>query len=246
LTEHATWRWIFYAVSILDAAVQLLGLFFLEETYTPILLRRKKQRLLEAGETDLHTEFDFPAERTLIREMIRPVELLATQPLVQVLALYQGYLYGNIYILYASFGSLWTIEYHERLDIASLNFLSLGIGAAIAAELATHLNDRIYRFLKKRNDGNGCPEFRVPIMTPATILLSIGLFWYGWSAQRHLHWIMPNLGVTIFTAAAYICTLSNNTYIVDTYGRYSASGLAAISMLRCLAGFTFPIFSPYM
>lgn len=178
--------------------------------------------------------------------MIRPFKLLATQPVVQVLALYQGYLYGNIYVLYAHFPTLWTGTYHERVDMASLNYLSIGIGTVFAAQVTTRINDRIYRLLSRKNNYVGRPEFRVPIMIPATFLLSVGLFWYGWSAQFHLHWTMPNAGAAIFTAAAYVCTLSNNTYIVDTYGQYSASGLAAISMTRCLAGFALPIFSPYL
>lgn len=251
ITQATTWRWTFYTASLLDACVQILGLFFLEESYEPVLLRRKRQRLANRkGVSNLYyTEHDFPNNsiRDMLKtNMVRPFLLLATQPVVQVLALYQGYLYGNIYILYASFPTLWTKVYHERVDIASLNYLSLGIGTAIAAELSTHLNDRIYLFLTKKNGGIGRPEYRVPIMVPATVLLSTGLFLYGWSAQARLHWIVPNVGTTIFTAAAYMCTLSNNTYIVDTYGRYSASGLAAISMLRCLAGFAFPIFSPNM
>src|SRR5436190_11615417 len=171
---------------------------------------------------------------------------MTTHPVTQYLSIYQVYLYGNIYILYAYFPTLLTERYHERVYIASLNFLSIGIGTAFAAEVTTHINDWIYRFLTRRNGGKSCPEFRVPIMVPATVLLTIGLFWYGWSAQVHLHWIMPNFGVIIFTAAAYVCTLSNNTYIVDTYGQYSASALAAVSMLRCLTGFGFPIFSPYL
>ena len=250
LTQHTSWRWTFYTASLVDVVAQVCGFFFLDESYGPILLRRKRQRLVkETGNSNFFTEHDFPHDskiEMLTINMLRPFKLLATQPVVQVLALYQGYLYGNIYILYAYFPTLWTERYNERLDIASLNYLSLGIGIAFAAEVTTHINDRIYRLLADKNDGIGRPEFRVPIMIPATCMLAIGLVWYGWSAQAHLHWIMPNIGVAVFTAGAYVCTLSNNTYVVDTYGRYSASGLAAISMLRCVAGFAFPIFSPYM
>ncbi|KAL9104370.1 MAG: hypothetical protein Q9163_000670 [Psora crenata] len=247
LTEYASWRWAFYVSSIVDAFAQIWGLFFLEESYGPILLRRKKKHLMKAGATNLYTEYDFPdgsAWATIKINMVRPVKMLATQPVIQLLALYQGYLYGNIYILYAMFPTLWTGKYKERVDIASLNYLSLGIGTAFAAQVTTRINDRVYRRLTKRNNDKGLPEFRVVLMMPATIILAAGLFWYGWSAQQHLHWIMPNIGASLFAAAAYVCTLSNNTYIIDTYGRYSASGLAAISTLRCLFGFGFPIFSP--
>ena len=250
ITQNTTWRWTFYTASLLDECVQIFGLFFLEESYIPVLLRRKKQHLLNrTGTTNYYTAYDLPNNsitNVLKTNVIRPFKLLATQPIVQILALYQGYLYGNIYILYALFPTLWTEVYNERVDIASLNYPSLGIGTAFAAEVSTNINDRIYRFPSNKNSGTGRPDFRVPIMIPATVLLSIGLFWFGWSAHAHLHWIMPNVGATIFTTATYVYTLSNNTYIVDTYGKYSASGLAAISMLRCLAGFAFPIFSPYM
>lgn len=248
LTEFASWRWSFYITSIVDAGIQIFGLLCLDESYTPVLLRRKKDRLLKAGQTGLYTVHDFPNNSKLSMmkiNMIRPIKLLTTQPIVQVLALYQGYLYGNIYILYASIATLWTHKYHEKLDIASLHYLALGLGTAFAAEVTTHLNDKLFRCLTQRNGGKGLPEFRIPIMIPATVILAIGLFWYGWSAEAHLFWLMPDIGVALFAAASYVCTISNNVYIVDTYGRYSASGLAATSMLRCLAGFAFPIFSPY-
>ena len=249
LTEYASWRWAFYVSSMVDELTQKWWLFFLEESYGPILLRRKKKHLMKTGATNLYTEHDFlndSAWATIKMNLVRPVKMLATQPVIQLLALYQGYLYGNIYILYAMFPTLWTGRYKERVDIASLNYLSLGIGTAFAAEVTTRINDRVYRRLTKRNNDKGLPEFRVVLMMPATIILATGLFWYGWSAQQRLHWIMPNIGASLFAAAAYVCTLSNNTYIIDTYGRYSASGLAAISTLRCLFGFGFPIFSPQL
>jgi len=36
------------------------------------------------------------------------------------------------------------------------------------------------------------------------------------------------------------------TYIVDSYVRYAASGVAAAVVLRSLAGFGFPLFAPAM
>ncbi|KAJ5702583.1 MFS general substrate transporter [Penicillium malachiteum] len=41
-------RWTFYASSLLSIAIQLLGLIFLEETYPPLLLRRKNARQAKA------------------------------------------------------------------------------------------------------------------------------------------------------------------------------------------------------
>ena len=36
------------------------------------------------------------------------------------------------------------------------------------------------------------------------------------------------------------------TYIVDAYTRFAASGIAAAVVLRSCAGFGFPLFAPYM
>lgn len=249
ISQHTTWRWTFFASSMLSVAIQLSGLLFLEETYPPLLLRRRKVKMEETGAVNLYTDLDYldDAPRVILTaNLVRPFRLLATQPIVQVLALYNGYLYGNIYILYADFIDLWIDVYGESIEVSGLNYLSIAIGSAFAAECCTLINDKIYRTLSGRHKGQGRPEFRVPIMIPATLLLAIGMFWYGWSAQAHLRWIMPNIGIAIFVAGALVCTISVNAYIIDTYGQYSASALAAVSAVRCLAGFTFPLFAPYL
>ncbi|KAK1009176.1 hypothetical protein LTR54_005977 [Friedmanniomyces endolithicus] len=100
-------------------------------------------------------------------------------------------------------------------------------------------------------------------MMVCAVLLPTGFFWYGWSAEARLHWIMPDIGAGII-AAATIVRLSHRddrvtvlttsqcgyyaiqTYIIDSYTKYAASAVAAISCLRSLAGFGFPLFAPAM
>ncbi len=52
---------------------------------------------------------------------------------------------------------------------------------------------------------------------------------------------MPDIGVLIFAAATIIGTKAIQTYVIDTYTRYAASAMAAITTLRSLAGFGFPL-----
>ena len=92
----------------------------------------------------------------------------------------------------------------------------------------------------------GRPEFRVPMMAVGTILVPIGLLWWGWSGESHLHWIMPNIGCAIFTAGVYICSSCVSVYVIDGYTSYAASAISTNLVLRsCFAAF-FPIFAPYM
>ncbi|KAF6822287.1 MFS multidrug transporter (polyamine transporter 3) [Colletotrichum musicola] len=250
IAKYTTWRWAFFATSILSGCIQLVGLWMLEETYPSLLLRRRKWKLVnETGNTAYHTHYDHLDNVTvqvLSRNLIRPFKMLATQPIIQVMALYNAFLYGNTYIFYADFVSLWTDRYYQTVQIAGLNYISIAISSALATAIYTMTIDSIYRALSTRNGGVGKPEFRIPVMVPGTLLLGAGLFWYGWSAEAVLHWVMPNIGCALFVAGATVCTSSVNAYVVDTYSQYSASAIAAISILRCLAGFSFPIFAPYM
>ncbi|KAL8996588.1 MAG: hypothetical protein Q9169_003927 [Polycauliona sp. 2 TL-2023] len=250
ITEYSTWRWAFYATSIADALIQLSGLFFLRETYPAKLLHTKAKKLRqETGNEALHSEYEHP-ERSLYtvlkNAIVRPFRLLGTQPIVQVMALYAAYLYGLMYLLLSTFPVLWTGQYHESVGIAGLNYISLGVGFTLGAQILSPLNDRIYRILKKKNGDIGEPEYRIPIMIPGSVLAPIGLFIYAWTAEYNVHWIGPNIGAAIFAAGAIAGFQSVQTYLVDAYTRFAASAIAAATVLRSLAGFGFPLFAPYM
>ncbi|KAA6408368.1 MAG: MFS multidrug transporter [Lasallia pustulata] len=250
ITENTTWRWAFWATSIADGMIQISGLFFLRETYAPKLLHQKAEKLRkETGNTALHTEYEHP-ERSLANvlkhSLVRPFRLLGTQIIVQVLAVYMAYLYGLMYLVLSTFPMLWETRYHESVGIGGLNYISLGVGFFLATQISAPINDRVYKKLKKRNNGVGQPEFRVPLMVPGSMFVPIGLFLYGWSAQYHTHWIVPNIGAAIFGAGVIMGFQCIQTYLVDTYTRFAASAIGAATVLRSLAGFGFPLFAPYM
>jgi MFS family permease len=250
IAQNTTWRWCFWATTIFTGIVQCFGIFLLQETYAPKLLATKRDKLRkETGDMELYTEFDSPDKtfpNIMKTAMQRPFVLLVTQPIVQVLACYMAYLYGIMYLMLFTFPGLWTERYHEATGISSLNFISMALGFFIGAQVAARLNDAIYQRLKKKNNGVGNPEYRVPMMIPASLLLPIGLFWYGWSAEAKVHWIVPNIGVVIFCAGIIVGFQCIQTYLVDAYTRYAASAIAAATVLRSLAGFGFPLFAPAM
>lgn len=256
ITENTTWRWAFWATSIADAVIQGAGLFFLRETYAPILLNRKRQRLIaETGNAALRTPYDDAKSdsRSLLTifgtAMTRPFRLLATQIIVQCIALYMMYIYGLMYLLLASFPSLFTAPppagYGMSIGIGGLNYISLGLGFFVGSQTTAPLQDRIYAALKRRY-GVGKPEHRVPMIIPGSIFVPFGLFIYGWTAEYKTHWIGPNIGAFIFAIGAIICFQSLQAFVVDSYQRYAASAVGAATVLRSLAGFGFPLFAPYM
>ncbi len=117
----------------------------------------------------------------------------------------------------------------------------------MGAQGAGRLIDWLYGTLKKRApNGEGCPEFRVPILFVSTFLIAGGLFMYGWSAQAHTHWIVPNIGVAIFGIGVNMTFAALQTYTIDSYPLYAASAVGATAVARSITGFSFPLFADYM
>jgi len=241
ISENTTWRWVFWAVTIADALIQMFGLFFLQETWAPKLLEIKTRNLRKStGNNELYAELS--RNETVVQKLktslVRPFRLLFTQPTIQVLALYMAYLYGLVYLVISSFPGLFTSPdyYNESVGISGLNYIALAIGYFLGAQITARFNDWLYRRLKRRNNGVGKPEFRIPAMIPCAILLPAGFFWYGWSAEARLHWIMPDIGAAILAGATICGYYSIQNYVIDCYTKYAASAVAAMTTLRSLAG----------
>jgi len=82
-------------------------------------------------------------------------------------------------------------------------------------------------------------------MILGSLFVPIGLLWYGWSAEAHVHWIMPIIGGGILTGGMMFVYIPSQLYLVDAF-TYAASALAAASVLRALFGFGFPLFAERM
>jgi len=103
IAEYTTWRWVFWSIAIYTALMQIAGLFALQETYAPVLLARKAAKIAKAAKaagTDNNlslqpTHTTLPLPQLVRRALKRPFYLLATQPIIQALTLYQLYLYGS-------------------------------------------------------------------------------------------------------------------------------------------------------
>lgn len=83
-------------------------------------------------------------------------------------------------------------------------------------------------------------------MIVTSFLVPIGLLWYGWSADKVVHWIVPDLGAMVFCIGIIGAFLAISTYLIDNFHIHSASALASAAAFRSLAGFGFPLFADSM
>jgi multidrug resistance protein len=249
IAENTTWRWAFWATSIADVFILVFAYFYLQETYAPVLLKQRARKLTKETGENHYTKYDLEAQglkEIVAKNLIRPFKLLATQIIIQFLAAYMSYLYGLLYIILTTYPRLWMTVYGEASGIGGLNYISISLGYLIGCQISSFMMDKIYVRLKAKNNGEGLPEYRLPLMMFSSLVLPVGLFWYGWSAEAHIHWIMPNIGAFLVCLATILSYACIQMYAIDSYGRFAASALAAISVVRSLCGFGFPLFAPYM
>ncbi|KAK1981460.1 major facilitator superfamily transporter [Colletotrichum cereale] len=249
VTQSIGWRWTFWILSIYDSALVIIGIFILSETYEPILLSRQASKLRKDTGHPYFTEADREAQGLsvkLSRSLMRPLRLLLTQPILQVVAVFLAYNFGMLYIVLSTFATLWIERYGQTESQSGLHYIALVIGYTIAAQVGGKLMDRLWRYLKARSGDNTAPEYRVPLMIPGAILIPLGLLLYGWSAERHTHWIVPDIGIGIFGCGIILNTQAMQAYVIESFRKYVASASAAAQFLRSIAGFAFPIFAPIM
>ncbi|KAK0451313.1 MFS polyamine transporter [Desarmillaria tabescens] len=255
IAEKSTWRWVFYSTGIFDIFVQGLGLVFLRESFAPVLLEWKAEKLRsgmdpEKGQRNVCTVFDKSGIRSwqhiFGKALVRPFTLFVREPIVQIVALYMAFLYGVFYLYLTTIPTIFREVYHENTSIAGLHYIALGIGLSMSSQTNARYMDRIYKYLKERNGGVGEPEFRVPAMVPGSVIFPIGLLLTGWCAQKGVHWIVTDIGIALVGGGMILNFQVMQTYVIDTFTLYAASGLAAVSCLRSLAGFGFPLFAPPM
>ncbi|KII87948.1 hypothetical protein PLICRDRAFT_112075 [Plicaturopsis crispa FD-325 SS-3] len=258
IAEKSTWRWVFWSTSILAAVVQVPGFFLMQETYAPVLLERKAKLIRESMQLDtekgaisrpVRTVFesnDRQWQHIFMRAITRPIILFFHEPVIQLLGIYMGFIYGLLYVFLTTIPSIFEGVYGQRPGFAGIHYLALGLGLAASSQINAHFLDRIYIFLKERNNGIGRPEFRLPLMVPGTICLPIGLLICGWAVEAHVHWIVPDIGIVFIGVSNMLNVQCIQSYVIDAFTLHAASALAAVTFLRSLAGFGFPLFAPVM
>lgn len=255
IAERSTWRWVFWSTTIVDGFIQILGIFFLQETFAPILLERKAVAMRKSMDPEkaqgreIRTVFDNKDRQwkeIVKKALVRPFALFFREPIIQLLGVYMAFVYGTMYLFLTTIPTIFEVNYGEDVGISGLNYLALGIGLTGASQINARALDRVYKYFQAKNGGKGRPEFRLPPMVPGSIFLPIGLLMTGWAAQYHVHWIVVDIGIAFVGAGTILNFQCIQTYVIDAFTLHAASALAAVSFLRSLAGFGFPLFAPAM
>ncbi|KAJ8121999.1 hypothetical protein O1611_g9955 [Lasiodiplodia mahajangana] len=265
LTGTVGWPWIFFVLSIFDGVLLFCAFFFFPETFANIILQcyvigvsgafslevpdiqRKAKKLRQERNANYYTEQEKDGKtlsKLLAVSLARPCRLVLTHPHIQLMSFFLALNYGILYIVQSTFAELWIEFYGQSVTVSGLHYIAIALGCIIAAQVGARFMDRIWKLLKERAQGETRPEYRVPLLVPGAVLMPVGLFWYGWTAQSRQFWILPDIGIAIFSCGTIISTQAMQAYVMDSYPAFVASATAASQLLRNITAFTFPLFGP--
>lgn len=248
IAEKTVWNWAFWCIVILQGVSLVLMVFFFWETYPRVILHKKKLKLQKlTGNMNLHTIWDLTKQPFWVQvklAILRPIYFLVLNPVVLLLSVYMAYTYGFMYLILNDFPNLWTDVYGYSPGIGGLMYIGYFVGTVLGVFVWTSLINWWYD--RQHAKGKGKMEDRLFMLPFSVIFFAAGMFWYGWSAEAKLHWIMPTIGIGIFSFSVFCAFQSVQSYLVSLNVALSGSILAACLLFRSFLGGTFPLFGDAM
>ncbi|KKZ68806.1 hypothetical protein EMCG_05605 [[Emmonsia] crescens] len=244
------WRWVQGFLAIFSGVLWIFGSLLVPETYAPVLLRKRAERLSKLSGKLYRSKLDIDRGKVTIGEairtsLLRPWILLFKEPIVFLLSTYMAIVYGTLYMLFAAFPIVYQQYRGWNEGVGGLSFLGVLIGMLIAMVINI-IYDRRYQKIARDNGGFAPPEARLPVCIIGGISIPIGLFWFAWTNAPSVHFLASIAAGIPFGLGMVLVFLGVINYLIDSYTIYAASVLAANSVLRSLFGAAFPLFTRYM
>ncbi|KAF4344525.1 major facilitator superfamily transporter [Fusarium beomiforme] len=217
-----------------SGAIAVATFALMKETNYSVILRKKALRLRkQTGNEKLIPKLsrDETPGQMLARAIVRPFKLLIFSPIVLLISLYSGILFGLIFLLFATFPSVFQDAYGFNPGVAGLAYLGLGIGMGLGLVMFSVTSDKLLG--RKKGDENAAPrpEDRLLLMKWLGPITPLGLFIYGWTTENGVHWIVPIIGTFIVGFGSLFVLIPGQIYLVDAFGSEAAASAMAANLL---------------
>ncbi|RWA07447.1 hypothetical protein EKO27_g7668 [Xylaria grammica] len=232
VTQTIGWRWTFRIILILSGVIGIFTFAFMRETSAAVILNRKTQQMRkETGNDKLVSKLaqtETPSEM-LLRAIVRPLKMLVFIPIVLLISLYTGLLFGLIFLLFATFPVVFEDTYGFSAGTSGLAYLGLGLGFITGLVVFSRLSDR--QLKQTKGDEPPKPEQRLILMKWLGPISPLGIFLYGWTSYYRVHWIVPILGTYIVGVGSLFVVIPGQIYLVDSFGAEAAASALAANLL---------------
>lgn len=236
-------------MAIFTGVMWIIGTIFVPETYAPVLLRKRAEKLSHLTGFVYKSKFDVQKHVSFLQlvktSLSRPWILLFREPIVLLLSIYMALVYGILYMLFAAFPIVYQEGRQWSPGIGGLAFCGVAVGMFIAV-IYTIPDNRRYNRVAEDNGGRAPPEERLPPACVGSFAIPIGLFWFAWTNDPSIHYLASIAAGVPFGFGMVLVFVSILNYLIDAYVIYAASVLAANSVLRSLFATAFPLFTSQM
>ncbi|KAI0094961.1 MFS general substrate transporter [Irpex rosettiformis] len=246
-----SWRWTYWLMTIFAGVCSILIFFTLPETYTPILVVKRAQKLRkETGDQNYWA----PLERkklTIVQRLeevvARPFKVLFAEPMLMALSLFMSFVYGCIYLLFEAFPIVFSIGHGFNAGILGLMFLPLFLGGCLGVVgYLVIWNPKYERLAKECAPHPVPPEARLEQALWAGPAFAISFFWFGWTSYPSISFWAPMMSSVFLGFSVVWIFLGIFNYIIDCYLYVAASALAINAVMRSSFGASFPLFATQM
>ncbi|KAL7619424.1 hypothetical protein AAE478_009963 [Parahypoxylon ruwenzoriense] len=249
--SYLGWRWTQWLICIMGGSSVLLVLFGLPETLPPRILQARATALRKSGaKPDARTAFDGQKKMgfgDVVRiYLMRPFALLATEPILVLITIYQSFIYGILYLVFVSYPIAFREVRHWALGVSALPFLGLLVGVLLGACCVIWHTKTKFMAAMKANGGKVIPEQRLPMMITGGCILPVGLFIFAWTSHPETHWSGMVVGSAPVGMGMYMVFVQCFNYLVDVYAPIANSAIGGNTFIRSFFGAGFPLFGPYM
>jgi len=223
-----------------------MGFFFLRETYAPVILAKKLEKVSSEEENGKKYTFagqdDRPLRQKLWSSLKRPLRILFTQPIVLTMAAYQAIIFATMYSLFTNLQEIFSSKpYNFSTTQVGLLYLAPGIGFLIAVWFIVPQIDKVFNKKTKENGGEEKPEYRLPLANIGAVLLPISMFSFAWTVEYHVHWFPTILSTTFYGIGQVAIFNTVQNYYIDAFAQYAASAIAAGAVFRSVIGGVIPL-----
>lgn len=125
--------------------------------------------------------------------------------MVLSLCLYSAILLGTLYLFFGAFPLVFSTNHGFNLWQVGLSFMGICVGMILTLGLDplwVRIRAKLTRDLEEKTGekGGSEPEFRLPPAILGSVLVPVGIFFFGWTTYKSVHWIVPIIGSGIFGA----------------------------------------------
>ncbi|QGI84662.1 hypothetical protein CEK25_011391 [Fusarium fujikuroi] len=231
------WRWTAWLTLIGGVIFGSVAFLLTPETSEVVILRQRSK-----GNTSVTLSRIYRPERGISifvqSYLTKPVRMFMREPILIFFTIYMSLAYGIIYLTFTLYPLAFvTVRGWSRMD-GSLPFIGMTIGVVLACVgIALH---SIYYIQQSRVH---VPERRLPPMIAGSILLSAGIFWFGWTSSRSVHWLAQASAGVFLGSGSILVLMSGVVYLIEVYLVHANSALAINNFLRCVIAATFPLYA---